>query len=247
MGVKLFMASVLVASTLLFGCSSSSDSVCDRDGDCESGQVCEDGACTTPSQIQCSGDPDCTAGHSCVDGTCRPLNVADMGNTNPNNNNNTTPDMSVDLPPDAAADNVNPEVLTITPANGTTDVAKDVEVKVTFNEALNPLTVNFQSLLLKSPSGADVATIVTYDEATKTATIKPNAALFAASGYRVVPTALLRDEAGNALRIDPSPDVRFYTGVAEPADHTTLDPLRAQYQHRYAHEYRLRWKLEGAG
>ncbi len=222
---RLFIAAMLLAFTSLWiACSDSEDSVCGGDSDCPTDQVCQDGVCKLPSRVRCVGDPDCSGGERCVDGVCRAIsdnNTNNVNNVNNQNNINNNTDMGADFPPDMPRDNVNPEVVSITPADGTTDVAVDAQVEVVFSEAMNPLTVNFQSLVLKNPAGQDVPAMVTYNPDTFTATLVPTAPLNPSSGYRVVPLSTLRDPAGNSL-LEPAPEARFYTAANEPANHTAL-------------------------
>ena len=210
---------LLCLALALVACSDSEKSVCGTSTDCASDQTCEDGVCVTPSRVECSGDPDCETGEQCVDRTCRPLPRFDMD----------TPDIGVvDMTPDVVEadmpieDNVNPEVVSIVPANGTVDIALDTTITVTFSETMDLVTVNFQSLVLKNPAGQDVPATVTYDPDTKTATLTPTVALRNATAYRVSPTALLRDPSGNSLRVVPSPDSTFVTTFGVPADHEAL-------------------------
>ncbi len=210
---------LLCLALALVACSDSEKSVCGTSTDCASDQACEDGVCVTPSRVECSGDPDCETGEQCVDRTCRLLPRFDMG-TPDTGTVDMTPDVGeADLPPD---DNINPEVVSVTPANGTVDVAEDTIITVVFSEPMDLVTVNFQSLVLKNPAGQDVPASVVYDPETMTATLTPNAALRKATAYRVSPTALLRDSAGNSLSVVPSPDATFITGFGMPADHEAL-------------------------
>lgn len=225
-----WMLIVPLAAAFLFACSGSENSVCGTDDDCENNQICDDGACKVISQTRCTGNPDCPGGQRCVNEICQPLPQVDMASNNQdnqnnqnnldnlNNENNTQQDMGSDM---GDVDTTNPEVVSVDPPDGATDVDPETTITVTFNEALDPFTVNFQSLALKSPAG-DVDISVDYDEDTLTATITPDNPLLEATGYRVVPTAFLRDLAGNSLRADPNPQTRFYTNVVEPEHHTDI-------------------------
>jgi len=213
----------LVLSTALLGLSScgSESATCGTSADCSDGQVCEAGSCVTPSQVMCTGDPDCRPGFTCLSGSCQPLPRFDMGMDLAQPDMNVQPDLpQEDLP--VQIDNINPTVVSITPANGTAEVALDTSITVVFSEPMNPATINFFSLLLKNPAGQDVPSQVSYDVDTMTATLTPEAPLYPATGYRVVPTDLLRDLADNSLRIVPSPDAIFYTELAIPEEHTAI-------------------------
>ena len=115
-------------------------------------------------------------------------------------NNPGTATLSVTYTPDTSG----PTVTGRTPAVGATNVALGTSVTATFNEALDPATVNTSTFELRNPGGALVAATVSWNAATLTATLTPGAPLTASSTY----TATLRggatdprikDPAGNAL------------------------------------------------
>ena len=130
---------LLCVALLFAACSESESSVCGTDTDCKSDQTCSDGVCVTPSRAECTGDPDCNTGEQCIDKTCRPLARFDMGA-----DVTTMPDLGQpDLgePDTSQEDNINPEVVSITPANGTVDVATDTAITVTFSEDIDDTIV----------------------------------------------------------------------------------------------------------
>ncbi|MEZ4459673.1 MAG: Ig-like domain-containing protein [bacterium] len=211
---------LLCVALLFAACSESESSVCGTDTDCKSDQTCSDGVCVTPSRAECTGDPDCDTGEQCIDKTCRPLARFDMGADVTMMPDLGQPDLGE--PDMSQEDNINPEVVSITPANGTIDVATDTVITVTFSEDIDFVTVNFQSLVLKNPAGQDVPATVTYDQATRTATLTPTEPLHVATAYRVSPSANIRDEAQNSLKTTPSPDATFITVLGVPDDHVAL-------------------------
>ena len=82
------------------------------------------------------------------------------------------------------------------PANGATSVAVNTKLAVTFNEVLDPLSLNTQSFRLSGPDGL-VAGQVTY--AGNIATFTPDHNLDANSTYTARLSSEVRDLAGNAL------------------------------------------------
>ncbi|MET1081621.1 MAG: DUF4082 domain-containing protein, partial [Burkholderiales bacterium] len=99
-------------------------------------------------------------------------------------NNPGTATLSVTYTPDTSG----PTVTGRTPAVGATNVALGTSVTATFNEALDPATVNTSTFELRNPGGALVAATVSWNAATLTATLTPGAPLTASSTY----TATLR-------------------------------------------------------
>ncbi len=107
--------------------------------------------------------------------------------------------------PDADPGDIDAPVITDrTPAQGATGVDANVVVTATFNEALDPATVNGSTFQLRDAGGTPVPASVTYDAGTFTTTLTPSTALELGVQY----TATLRggladpritDLAGNAL------------------------------------------------
>jgi hypothetical protein len=64
------------------------------------------------------------------------------------------------------------EVLSTTPLNGSTNIPLDQLITATFNEEMNPETINQSSFTL---NGTQIAGLITYSG--KTATFKPSALL----------------------------------------------------------------------
>jgi uncharacterized protein (TIGR03437 family) len=98
----------------------------------------------------------------------------------------------------AAPDITPPTVISTIPANGAVAVSVGSALSVTFSEALNPLTVNAATFLLKQ--GATVVSgTVTY--AGVTATFTPAAALAPNLPFTATITSGVQDLAGNALAV----------------------------------------------
>ena len=96
------------------------------------------------------------------------------------------------------SDTTPPQVDTVAPANGTTDITLDVDISATFNEAMDGTTINLTSMTI-SPA---VAGSVAYDATAQRATFNPTAALTASTTYTVTITTACTDTAGNAMAAD---------------------------------------------
>ncbi len=94
------------------------------------------------------------------------------------------------------ADVTPPTVSSITPANGTTGIATNSTVKVTFSEAMTTSTINTSNFTLKA-GNTTVAGTVTYSGST--ATFTPSSALSSNTVYTVTVTTGVKDAAGNAM------------------------------------------------
>ena len=107
----------------------------------------------------------------------------------------------------AGEDTTAPQVTSVSPGRGATDVTTSQNVTATFSEGLNASTVNANTVLLQDPAGATVPASVTYDAGTQTATLDPTAPLAASTVYRATiksGAAGVKDLAGNALAADDS-------------------------------------------
>ncbi|BAY94727.1 MULTISPECIES: DUF4082 domain-containing protein [unclassified Tolypothrix] len=103
-------------------------------------------------------------------------------------------------------DTTSPQVITdITlsppsPANGATNVTVGTTVSATFNEAIDPATINTSSFELRDSSNALVTATVTYDAATRTAKLNPIANLSNNTTYTAtLKSGIVKDQAANAL------------------------------------------------
>ncbi|MEP6626537.1 MAG: Ig-like domain-containing protein [Ginsengibacter sp.] len=92
-----------------------------------------------------------------------------------------------------------PTVVSTTPVTGATNVVTNTKVTATFNEAMDPLTINTTTFVLKQGS-VQVAGTVTYTG--MTATFTPANLLVANTVYTGTITAGSKDLAGNAMIAD---------------------------------------------
>ncbi|HUH31954.1 MAG TPA: Ig-like domain-containing protein, partial [Rhodanobacter sp.] len=90
------------------------------------------------------------------------MTLAGCGGSSNNDNAATPP------PPTPAAPG--PTVVSVTPANAATGVPNTATVSVTFDQAIDPATLDSTSFSVTCPIGAEPFGSVTYDDAKKTAT-----------------------------------------------------------------------------
>jgi chitodextrinase len=98
-----------------------------------------------------------------------------------------------------------PLVSTTAPLNDAADVSTLAEVRATFNEPMDPTTINGSSFELRGAESALIGATVTYDAATRTATLKPNNPLSVSTRHSATVrggTSGVKDLAGNALVSD---------------------------------------------
>jgi hypothetical protein len=94
----------------------------------------------------------------------------------------------------AANDTTPPTVTSHTPASGATGVPTTTTVTATFNEAVQPATIQMQL----AAGTTTVTGGTTYDSATRTATFTPSAALAASTSYTATVSGA-KDLAGNTM------------------------------------------------
>lgn len=103
------------------------------------------------------------------------------------------------------ADVTPPRIVVISPVDGATNVSTAATVTATFNEAMDPTTINTTTFSLKvTATGADIPGTVTYTAATRVAEFKPTNTLPSASSITATVTAGAKDIAGNALLLTAS-------------------------------------------
>jgi len=100
-------------------------------------------------------------------------------------------------------DGVCPLVISTSPINGAVSVPLDKIITATFNERMNPATINQASFILQSPAksiAADISGTVTYDDLTNTASFTPSSLLAANTTYTCTITEAVKDLIGTALQ-----------------------------------------------
>lgn len=102
------------------------------------------------------------------------------------------------------ADASAPTVAARFPASGASGVQVSAKVSATFSEAIDPATINSNTVELRNPSNALVAGTLSYDPGTFTATLTPSAPLAPLTTYTVTlrggtTDPRIKDLSGNAL------------------------------------------------
>ena len=121
-----------------------------------------------------------------------------------------------------------PEVVSTNPADLATGVQLDQVITVTFNEAMNPATINPAAFSLLGPGGAggrvagamDISGTVTYDEETFTMSFEPADPMLPETEYTALVATTVKDMMGNALQV--SYEWSFNTGATPTV--TSTDP-----------------------
>ncbi|WP_303413953.1 Ig-like domain-containing protein [Pontibacter coccineus] len=91
-----------------------------------------------------------------------------------------------------------PVVLSTTPLDGAIEVPRESQVTVTFNEAMNPATINQTSFTLLGPDKAEGA--ITYNTENHTLTFVPKSKLKYSTTYTGRVATSVKDMLGNALQ-----------------------------------------------
>jgi ice-binding like protein/Big-like domain-containing protein len=105
-----------------------------------------------------------------------------------------------------------PAVLSTTPASGATGVALNQTINATFNEPMNPLTINNLTVTLAAPGGSAVAGIVNYSPVSGIATFVPSGNLQPNSIYTFNVSTAVTDLTGTVLPVAQT--ASFTTGAA---------------------------------
>jgi hypothetical protein len=100
-------------------------------------------------------------------------------------------------PPDVTP----PTVTAVSPTNKAFDVSTSAQIKVTFNEPIDPATVTASTFTIKESNPTDpfLTGTRTYDAGTNTIVFTPSVALKNHKSYLVTVTPGIKDVAGNAL------------------------------------------------
>jgi hypothetical protein len=100
-------------------------------------------------------------------------------------------------------DRLPPSVVATVPTEGQQGVEPDSIVSVTFDEPMNPESINAQTFFVDSEIGP-VEGAVSYDEARQTATFTPSGGLILSGTYTAHLSAEVADDEGNRLGADKS-------------------------------------------
>ena len=104
----------------------------------------------------------------------------------------------VRIPYNTIADSVAPQITSRTPTPGATNIYGDTDVSVTFNEPMQPASINASTFRLREVGGSvDIAADVSYSELT--ATLHPQAPLTPNRQYQVTVAGTVMDLSLNPL------------------------------------------------
>ena len=121
--------------------------------------------------------------------------------------------------PISGPDTTLPQIVSVSPPNGSTNISTNTFVSVTFNKNIDSTSVSGLTFILTDPSSSVVTATISYSKSSRTASLVPNEPL----AYSTVYTATvkggltdprIKDLAGNALSSD---FVWTFTTSAPPA------------------------------
>jgi outer membrane protein assembly factor BamB len=92
-----------------------------------------------------------------------------------------------------------PQVVSHYPINNAENISLSVNIKVTFNELINPSSLTSFSFIVKDSISTPVSGVITYDAVTKTATFNPGLNLKRAETYTITITTAVQDHWSNEL------------------------------------------------
>lgn len=96
----------------------------------------------------------------------------------------------------AGPDNTAPTISSTAPANGATAVSRNTAVTINFSKAIDPRTLNEDTILLHDSKGQDVAAELDFTTNLQTVTLTPVAPLLANELYVILVTTAVRDASG---------------------------------------------------
>jgi hypothetical protein len=99
----------------------------------------------------------------------------------------------------AAKDLTPPQVVSITPPNGATEVLDKPTIVIAFNEDMDPGTLNSSTVTVKTANGSPGIGSYEYDSAQKALSIKIVQSLYLNTAYTITVTSAVKDRAGNAI------------------------------------------------
>ena len=218
----LTLVALALSVFVVTGCPESNKSRCGSDSECGSDEHCVDGICQAKSGDECTIDSDCPSGYYCEEFKCRLQQDYDVGPTDSGEQDGSDDedtgkqDASVDTGPD----NTPPEVVSITPSDGSTDVPLGTKVTVEFNEPMRDISIRPDSVKLLDPNGNAVDAKLDKNDPKKVV-LTPKSDLWQISPYRVVVTKDVQDQSMNPIKDGPV-EADFSTVFNEVSEHAML-------------------------
>ena len=103
----------------------------------------------------------------------------------------------------AGEDNAPPSVVSITPADASTNISVTTVITIEFDESVNPLSVSEATIALTGPGGALIPCTISFSNQDRTVTITPHTPLVDEASHTITVDGVL-DLAGNATGIATS-------------------------------------------
>ncbi len=116
----------------------------------------------------------------------------------------------------SGSDTTAPTITGFSPTGGSTSVAVNAPVTVTFNETMTASTITTSTILLRTAAGVQVTATIAYNGATNTATLTPSSPLAYSTSYTITVKGGfpgVKDLAGNPLAVDATSS---FTTAAAP-------------------------------
>ncbi len=117
-----------------------------------------------------------------------------------------------------------PQVAAVSPPDGSTGIVVGTAVTATFDEAVDPATLDAGGFTLEVQGGSPVPATVTYDSTSFTATLAPSAPLDFATVYLARLAATVADPDGNALGAEATWTFTTMPQDVEPPTVVATDP-----------------------
>ena len=92
-----------------------------------------------------------------------------------------------------------PTVTAVTPLNRATGVTLNTKITATFDQAMNPATINASTFTLTGPGTTSVRGVITYNVTSNIATLAPNANLLPNTKYTATITSEVRNLCGTEM------------------------------------------------
>ena len=112
-----------------------------------------------------------------------------------------------------------PQVLSITPANGSTGIALNTSVAITFNERLEPSTLNSPTFTL-TQGAESLPVTISYDPTADVVTLTPSGLLTPLTSYNLTIGTQLKELGGNSISAPFSASFTTVAGTSVPSSVT---------------------------
>ncbi len=136
-----------------------------------------------------------------------------------NGTENATAKITLEVAKPDDKDTTPPQIVSLTPANGSKDAPSKAPIVVVFSEAIKAETVTDSSVSVTGKGGINIDKLLELSSDGKTLTIKPSLPIEASSTVTIGLENTITDLAGNALQISPwSFEVPFWLTISSALD-----------------------------